>query len=393
MSAPAPGSLRTDVERALLEAGLDAVGFTGVDAFPEVRRSLEARRAAGQHAGMSFTFRNPQRSTEPDRLLRRATSMVVAALGYVEPEPPRPHGPVARVARYAWRDHYQDLRTALGAGVEVLRAAGHRATIVTDQNGLVDRAAAHRAGIGWWGRNSNLLIPGAGSWFVLGSIVTDAELPADGEPVPDGCRTCTRCVTACPTAAIVDDGVIDARRCLAWLVQDTGVFPRAFRVALGDRLYGCDDCQDVCPPGRSTLAGQPGSAEAVPVTIDGTRHLDAWVPVLELLEATDGELVERYGRWYIPNREVRYLRRNALVVLGNVGDGTDPDQRAAVARFVRDDDPLLRAHAVWAAARLGFDDLVRAAAVDGDPIVRAEVAMAPSVERAPRAILPVGAGT
>lgn len=398
MSAPSPGSLRTDLERALLDAGLDAVGFTSVDAFPEVRRSLESRRAAGQHAGMSFTFRNPQRSTEPDRLLRRATSIVVAALGYVEPEPPRPGGPAARVARYAWRDHYQDLRTALGAGVEVLRAAGHRATVVTDQNGLVDRAVAHRAGIGWWGRNSNLLIPGAGSWFVLGSIVTDAELPEDTEPVPDGCRTCTRCLTACPTAAIVDDGVIDARRCLAWLVQDTGVFPRAFRIPLGDRLYGCDDCQDVCPPGRRTLTGQSGSGQSVsgqpvPVEIDRTRHLDAWVPVLGLLEATDDELAERYGRWYIPNREVRYLRRNALVVLGNIGDGADAAQRMAVDRFVRDDDPLLRAHAVWTAARLGLDDLVQVAATDADPVVRAEVVMAPAVERAPGAAVPVGAGS
>ena len=115
----------------------------------------------------------------------------------------------------------------LDTGAEVLRDAGHRATIVTDQNGLVDRAAAHRAGIGWWGRNANLLIPGAGSWFVLGAIVTDAALPVDARPVEDGCRSCTACVQGCPTGAIVDDGVIDARRCLAWLVQDTGVFPRA----------------------------------------------------------------------------------------------------------------------------------------------------------------------
>ncbi|MGK2930854.1 MAG: tRNA epoxyqueuosine(34) reductase QueG [Acidimicrobiales bacterium] len=380
MSATTSGPLRAEIEQVLIDAGLDAVGFTTVDAFPAVRRSLESRRAAGQHAGMSFTFRNPQRSTEPDRLLRRAASMVVGALGYVEPEPPRPAGPAARVARYAWRDHYADLRTALDAGVDVLRAGGHRATVVTDQNGLVDRAAAHRAGIGWWGRNSNLLIPGAGSWFVLGSIVTDAELPElpeDSEPVPDGCRSCTRCIEACPTAAIVDDGVIDARRCLAWLVQDTGVFPRAFRVALGDRLYGCDDCQDACPPGRRTIA------EAVPVVIDRHRHLDAWVPVLELLEATDEALIDRYGRWYIPNREVRYLRRNALIVLGNVGDGTDAAQRALVARYVRDDDPLLRAHAVWTAARLGLDDLVRAADTDPDAVVRAEVAMSASVAPAP----------
>ena len=387
VSGASAAPLLAAVERALLEAGLDAVGVTTVEPFDAVRRSLDSRRSAGQHAGMSFTFRNPGRSTEPARLLRRASSMVVGALGYAEPGPGPPAEPAGRVARYAWRDYYHDLRTALDAGAAVLRDAGHRATIVTDQNGVVDRAAAHRAGIGWWGRNSNLLVPGAGSWFVLGSIVTDASLPTDTEPVPDGCRSCTRCVSACPTGAIVDDGVIDARRCLAWLVQDTGVFPRAYRASLGDRLYGCDDCQDVCPPGRRAVA----DAE-VPVEIGRRRALDAWVPVAEILDASDGELIERYGRWYIPEREPRYLRRNALVVLGNVGDGADAGQRALLARLVAGDDPLLRAHAVWSAARLGLDDLVRAAEADPDPVVRAEVAMAPAVERAPGAAVPAGGG-
>lgn len=379
MSGAELAGLRTAVERAVLDAGLDAVGVTTVEPFDDVRRSLEARRAAGQHAGMSFTFRNPRRSTEPHRLLRRAASMVVGALGYVEPVPEAPAGPVARVARYAWRDHYADLRVALGAGVAVLQDAGHRATIVSDQNGLVDRAAAYRAGIGWWGRNSNLLIPGIGSWFVLGSIVTDAHLPVDARPVEDGCRTCTRCIGACPTAAIVDDGVIDARRCLAWLVQATGVFPRAFRVALGDRLYGCDDCQDACPPGRRATAGDAVTEQRV--SIAPSAGVDAWVPVLEILDATDDDLLERYGRWYIPNREPRYLRRNALVVLGNVGDPRDRRHVEAVDRFLVHADPLLRAHAVWAAARLGLDDLVDRSATDDAAIVRAEVAMAPSVPR------------
>ena len=388
MSATAAGTLRTEVERAVLEAGLDAVGVTTVEPFDTVRRSLESRRAAGQHAGMSFTFRNPRRSTEPDRLLRRARSMVVGALGYAEPGPSRPAPPAARVARYAWRDHYADLRTALSAGVDVLRDAGQRATIVTDQNGLVDRAAAHRAGIGWWGRNSNLLIPGAGSWFVLGSIVTDADLAVvDAEPVPDGCRSCTRCIDACPTGAIVDDGVIDARRCLAWLVQARGVFPRASREALGDRLYGCDDCQDVCPPGRRTVTDA-----GVRVELGRKEPLDAWVPVVDLLSRTDEQLMHRYGRWYIPDREPRYLRRNAIIVLGNIGDGDDPVQRRLQERLVTDDDPLVRAHAVWAAARLGLDDLVLAAGGDTDATVRAEVAMAPAVPRAAGAA-PVGAAT
>ncbi|MDZ7673700.1 MAG: tRNA epoxyqueuosine(34) reductase QueG [Acidimicrobiales bacterium] len=383
-------NLRAEVEHALVTAGLDAVGVTGVESFDRVRRGLEARRAAGQHAGMSFTFSNPGRSTEPRRLLRRASSIVVGAMGYLEATPPRPGGVTGRVARYAWRDHYADLRAVLETGVVVLRDHGHRAMVIADQNGLVDRAAAHRAGIGWWGRNANLLVPGAGSWFVLGSIVTDAELPVGDPPVADGCGRCTRCIPACPTGAIVDDGIIDGRRCLAWLVQDTGVFPRAHRVALGDRLYGCDDCQDACPPGRRSVAGaedgpaEDGPAGDVPVEI-GRRPPDAWVEVIDLLARTDDELLDRFGRWYIPRREPRYLRRNALVIIGNVGD---PDQRRvrdALDGALAGDDPLLRAHAVWACARLGLTERVDAAAGDPSALVRAEVALAPSVPRAPRA--------
>lgn len=376
--------LRDDVERALLDAGLDAVGVTTVEPFDDVRRSLDDRRANGHHGGMAFTFTNPRRSTEPHRLLRNAASIVVGARSYAEDLPDRPDGPSGRVARYAWRDHYLDLRRGLEAGAEVLRTAGHRAMVIADQNGLVDRAAAHRARIGWWGRNANLLIPGAGSWFVLGSVVTDAALPVVADPVADGCRACRKCVPACPTGAIVDDGVIDARRCLAWLVQDTGVFPRAHRVALGDRLYGCDDCQDPCPPGRGTI-------RSAPVRL-GSAPPDAWVEVLDLLDADDEVLLQRFGRWYIPKREPRYLRRNALVVLGNVGDPRDPGVVRALERFVNHDDRLLRAHAVWACARLGLRDLVDRAAHDPDAAVRAEVALADAVPPAPQSFALAGAG-
>ncbi len=389
MTGTAGADLRAGVEAAMREAGLDATGVTSVAPFEAVRRGIEDRRARGLHGGMAFTFKDPRRSTEPARLLRHAASMVVGALGYLETEPERPLGPTARVARYAWRDHYFDLRRGLDAGADVLRDAGHRAMVIADQNGLVDRAAAHRAGIGWWGRNANLLVPGAGSWFVLGAVVTDARLPFSDEPVADGCRTCRSCVPACPTGAIVDDGVIDARRCLAWLVQDTGVFPRAHRVALGDRLYGCDDCQDVCPPGRPSVR----EAAAVSVSLRRSPPPDAWVAVLDLLDADDAVLLERYGRWYIPRREPRYLRRNALVVLGNVGDPRDPRVVDALERFVSHDDPLLRVHAVWACARLGLRHLVDGAQADPHPAVRAEVALADGVPPAaavgaPEALVP-----
>ena len=150
----------------------------------------------------------------------------------------------------------------------------------------------------------------------------------------------------CPTQAIVAPGVVDARRCLAWLVQAEGDFPREFRVALGDRIYGCDDCQEVCPPNRKSA--RRGSERS---TADGA----AWVHLVTLLRQTDQELLAEHGRWYIPRRDPRYVRRNALVALGNVGDRADEDVVAVIEHYLHIDDAMLQEHARWAATRLGLD--------------------------------------
>lgn len=318
---------------------------------------------------MQFTYRNPQRSTDPARSLPGAASLVVGARRYLRQAPPD-SGEVAvpaRVARYSWVDHYQPLRAALTGIADVLRAEGWSARVLVDDNALVDRAAAHRAGLGWFGRNTNLLLGGAGSWFVLGSVVTDAPLRAD-RPMADGCGSCRRCLPACPTGALSDDGALDARRCLAWLVQASGVFPFEHREALGDRLYGCDTCQEVCPINRRAERGDPPS----PAEPDATAATDA----LGVLEATDEELLARWGRWYIPQRDPRYLRRNALLVLGNVADPGAPGVLNALRLALAADDPLIRAHAVWAAARFGRGDLVAGLADDPAPEVAREVASA-----------------
>ena len=318
-------------------AGLAAVGVAGVELFEGTRRDLIERKAEGLDGGMQFTYRNPERSTDPGRILPGARALVVGALDYARPAAPAVTGsgrasareagdvpagrgatpaassgrPAARVARYATGDVYGELRSALGAMEQLLTERGHRAVVVADDNALVDREAAYRAGLGYYGKSSNLLLEGAGSWFVLGSVVTDAPLRPATERVRDGCGPCRRCLDGCPTGAITAPGVVDARRCLAWLLQATGDFPEEFRATLGDRLYGCDDCQEVCPPNRGAgEAVQPGAL--------------ASVDVLDLLAAGDDELMERHGRWYIPARDPRYLRRNALIVLGNTADGSDP---------------------------------------------------------------------
>jgi epoxyqueuosine reductase len=371
----------------------------------EARRALEQRKAAGLDGGMQFTYRNPARSTDPSRVLAGAAALVVGAWWYGGALPALPADglpadgrPQGRVARYAWQDHYADLRAALGQLADLLREVGWQARVVVDDNALVDRAAATGAGLGWYGKNTNVLLLGRGSWFVLGSVVTDAPLSPE-PPVGDGCGPCRRCLGACPTGALVEPGVLDARRCLAWLLQAPGVFPFEHRAALGDRIYGCDECQEVCPPNRVTFRppSAPGPGRAPedkayrPAGPHGERQSS--VDLLDMLAATDAELMARHGRWYIPQRDPRYLRRNALIALANTGDGRSRPVESTMRKYLACPDDLLRAHAVWAVLRLDRGDLVDNTLLAGavpladDPsvLVRAELARRSEVVRAPSA--------
>ena len=350
-------TLADDLAEVGRAAGLDAVGVAPAEPFAGTRQALEERKARGLHGGMAFTYRDPARSTDPDRALEGARSLVVGARSYRRADPPPrvPAGePVGRIARYSWDDPYGPLREALGAVAGRLEAEGWRARVVADDNALVDREAAYRAGLGWYGKNTNLLLPGRGSWFVLGSVVTDAPLPVSAGPAEDGCGPCTRCLPACPTGALVAPGLLDARRCLAWLLEAPGSFPVEYREALGGRVYGCDDCQEVCPPNRADDRRRPPPPAA--------PGAEPEVSLVTMLEADDDELMDRFGRWYIPRRQPRYLRRNALVALGNVGDASSPAVARVLVRALASEDPLVREHAEWAAERLGRRDLVDASA-------------------------------
>lgn len=335
--------LAEELREVGLAAGLAAVGTTRATSWSRARSVLEDGRSAGRHGGMAFTYRKPARSTEPQRVLRNAATLVVGAWPYAgaPPEAPAGSGRVnARVARYAAEDSYGMLREALGAIADCLRGHGHRAVVLADDNAVMDREAAWRAGIGFTGKNANLLLAGHGSWFVLGSVVTDAALPALQPPVANQCGTCRRCIDGCPTDAIVAPGVVDARRCLSWLLQRPGSFPVEFREALGDRIYGCDDCQEVCPPARREERRSPRGS-------DGN-----WVDALELLALDDDALLERCARWYVPQRDPAVLRRNLLVVIGNAGDPADPAVADALRPYLDGPDELLAEHAGWAAGRL-----------------------------------------
>jgi epoxyqueuosine reductase len=364
--------LADELRRIGRQAGLDSVGICDAGPFTHTKLQIQARKEAGESAGMQFTFRNPERSTNPQVTMPGARALFVGARRYIRRRPDSQVGAAeaGSVARYSWVDHYRPLREALGVVADRLLERGWRAQVLVDHNALVDRAAAVRAGLGWFGKNTNVLLPEAGSWFVIGSVLTDAPI-ATSVPVmvANGCGSCHRCLDDCPTGALVSPGRLDARKCLAWLLQAPGVFPAEYRVALGDRIYGCDACQESCPVNRLAERRHP-----LPEAETGAQaHID----VLALLGYDDAELDEQIGRWYIPGRDFRFVRRNALIVLGNIGNGSDPRVSAALVKALSDEDPIIRAHGVWAAARLGRHDLLELVRHDTDPLVTAELESLP----------------
>lgn len=353
------------------QAGLAAVGVAAATVLEPARTVIPLRKAKGLAGEMQFTYRNPERSTDPGRIVDGARSLVAGAWDYGQWHRPEriDFTKAATVARYSWHDHYHDLEQALQPIADRLIEAGYTARIIADTNALVDRNVAWSAGLGWYGKNSNLLLPGTGSWYVLGTVVTDADLSETGPPMEDGCGSCSQCIDDCPTEAIVAPGVVDATRCLAWIVQAGGAIPLQYRAAIGHRIYGCDDCQEVCPPNRAMDRGrEPGPM---------AERERAWVDLRWILSATDEQITERHGRWYIADRNVDFIRRTALVVLGNVADpdpGLDDDEVGRIlARYLSHDNPLLRGHAVWAARRLGRGDLTQLMGDDDDPSVRHEL--------------------
>jgi epoxyqueuosine reductase len=329
--------------------GVTHTGVAPATVLTRARTAIHQRIDAGLTDGMQFTFKNPERSTDPQQAVKGAQAVFVAARPYLLPDQAKPDGVQARVGRYAWVDHYAPLREALWEVAFRLRRDGFKAVVYADDNSIVDREVAYRAGIGWFGKNANLMVPGAGSWFVLGCVVTTAPLLSAAEPVADGCGTCRRCLDACPTAAILEPGVIDAGRCLAWVLQKPGVIPEHLREAVGDRIYGCDDCQSVCPP-TVRLGGRVPAPTPAP-----DEPVRAWSAVLELLDGDDEEVLRHWGRWYLADRDPKWVRRNALVVLGNIGDAADAQVRRVLADYRAHPDPVLRVHAVWASGRLGLE--------------------------------------
>src|SRR5918994_2483735 len=324
---------RGDLERVAAALGLDVVGAAPAAPYERTERYIRERRERGLFADMRFTMAQPEVSCHPERLFPCARTVVSAALCYYAPDG-EPAPGEGRLARYTWDDRYAELREKLDT---LGRRLGGEYRVLVDANQHVDREGAVRAGVGFYGKNTMVITRKHGSWVVLGTLVTEAELEAT-PPLGADCGECRLCVDACPTGALDEPGVLDSTRCLSYWTQSRTSIPPEYRAPLEDRVYGCDICQDVCPWNRGVEKRRGGE-----------QHGEAFVSLVDWLEADDADLRARYDRLYVPRNDPRFLRRNALVAAGNVG--ADPE-RAAVVAYADSDDELLREHALWALERI-----------------------------------------
>ena len=325
-----------ELEGLAEELELDVVGAAPVSAYVDTERHIRERKDRGLFADMRFTMAQPEVSCHPEALLEGARTVVSAAYCYYAPEPALRKGE-GRLARYTWHDGYAVLRERLD---ELGRRLGGEYRVLVDANQHVDREAAARAGVGFYGKNTMLITRRHGSWVVLGTLVTTTAVEAS-PPLALDCGSCTLCIDACPTGALDEPGLVDSTKCLSYWTQAPAPIPEDYRAELGAQVYGCDICQDVCPWNRGIEKRRAG--DSVPVGAEPHVRLTDW------LESDDASLMQRYERLYVPKNDARYLRRNALVALGNTGTLAD---LSLAEPFLASDDELLREQAEWSVARV-----------------------------------------
>ncbi len=337
--------------------------------WPKLVEWLEA----GFAGEMQYLASRASAYEHPRSILDGARSVVMLGLNYRTAEPAPAHGATGRVSRYAWGADYHDLiRARLQSLVGYLqRLVPHaRARGVVDTAPLLEREFAQLAGLGWIGKNTLLLNKQAGSWFFLAALVTDVELEPDTPHQTDHCGTCRACLDACPTGAFTDAYVLDARRCISYLtIELRGPIPEPLRSPLGDWLFGCDVCQDVCP--WNHRAPQSGVAELAPAA--DTNPID----LVQLFALDDEQFRRRFRHTPLWRPKRRGLLRNAAIVLGN---RRDPATLPALGRALDDVEPLVRGAAAWALGQFdlpGAWQLLEARSqIESDSDVHSEIAAA-----------------
>lgn len=368
-----------DVARLASLHGFTVVGVTTGEPLVEALEALTAWCAAGCAGDLGWMTRDPAQRADPRTLLPGVRSVISLAVPYTAPAAPfDAQGRYGRVARYAWGlDYHHVLLPRLQTFARALvRELGHgRFAVASDHSPLLERALAARAGLGFVGKNTCLIRPRLGSWFLLGEVLLNRDLASAGPwagAEPDaghGCGACRRCLPACPTGAFLAPYVLDARRCISyWTIEQTGALPNAVRAGLGPWVFGCDVCQEVCPfNGLDAPAPWPELTAACGV--GGRLDLPATLEVRD-----DAAFARRFAGTPLLRPGRAALLRNAAVVARNVGAGAAVP--ALCDALASDRSPLVRAHALWALG--GLDPArtrplaERARRDDPDPDVRAE---------------------
>ena len=338
--------------------GFCAVGITSADPFEEAEAAAAHRTAEGLMDGLSWwSEARAHASADPRRATPDARTTI--ALAFPTPSPsgggqisePRcgkasaSGGPRGRIASYALgRDYHEVLLERMQPLLAMLREHGYSAKTYVDHGWMLDRAAAARAGIGWLGKNTNLLIPGVGSNVLLAEIVTSAPLETD-TPLKKNCGACDACLRVCPTGALVSPGILDNRRCISfWTIEHRGVIPLAIRPLIGDWIFGCDLCQEVCPVNARPAAPDPNALAAFGPTIEARPRLE------DLLTLDEPAFRRRFRESAVWRTRRAGLLRNVCIALGNIADRGSV---TALAGALDDPEPLVRGHAAWALGRLG----------------------------------------
>jgi len=366
---------RDELRQLATHAGLSLVAVTTAEPFPHLADLLKARIRAGYLRGMDwFDERRADVAADPRNLHPTARSIVSVALPYWIPDIQPPNDGVARgrIARYAWGiDYHRVLRERMRRLHALLEARVGRtieARFLVDTARIVDREVAARSGLGWQGKNTMILVPRHGSWVLLGELVLDIEIDPD-QPLRPRCGRCQRCLDACPTGALVAPYALYAPRCISYLtIEHRGPIPWELRPLMGNWVFGCDVCQEVCP---YTSAALPADDPIV-----RPERIEHCFPSLEwLLRMSEEEFRVVYQRRPVLRAKRVGLARNAAVALGNIGDS----RHLAVLEetVLAHDQPLVRSHAAWAMARIDYSAslpvLRTALQHETDPLARTEL--------------------
>jgi epoxyqueuosine reductase len=370
-SAPAGAADLRGAIRARAEAlGFDAVGFAAPNLPRDRQRAYRRSIADGRHGDMAWLARDPERRQNPSALWPEARSAIVVGVNYGPDEDPlaalarRERATISVYARH--RDYHDLVKGRLKQLAGWLHGRfGAEVKVFVDTAPILEKPLAEQAGIGWQGKHSNLVSRRFGSWLLLGEILTDLALPPD-PPEVDHCGSCRACLEVCPTAAFPAPYQLDARRCISYLtIEHQGHIPREFRVPIGNRIYGCDDCLSVCPWNKFARTASETKLRA---------RDDLRAPALaELVQLDDAEFRRRFAGSPIKRTGRDRFVRNVLIAIGN---SAEPGLAGSVEARLADPSPLVRAMAVWALRRLRGRDAVAAHArqreAERDPAVLEE---------------------